>query len=83
MALYQLEPNIKEAPGGLRDYNVACWLALISAMEKLHDWPHASSLREPVRKQMESALDFLIAASLRFAGRLGLALARDVGVSPS
>jgi [protein-PII] uridylyltransferase len=62
MTLYHLEPNIKEAPGGLRDYNVACWLALISAMEKLHDWPHASSLREPVRKQMEAALDFLIAA---------------------
>ena len=62
MTLYHLEPNLKEAPGGLRDYNVACWLALISAMDKLHDWPHASSLREPVRKQMESALDFLIAA---------------------
>ena len=62
MTLYHLEPNLKEAPGGLRDYNVACWLALISAMDKLHDWPHASSLREPIRKQMESALDFLMAA---------------------
>ena len=62
MTLYHLEPNVKEAPGGLRDYNVACWLALISAMDKLHDWPHASSLREPVRKQMEAALEFLIAA---------------------
>ena|SRR5271165_3643720 len=62
LTLYHLEPNLKEAPGGLRDYNVACWLALISAMDKLHDWPHASSLREPVRKQMEAALDFLIAA---------------------
>src|SRR5947209_4561245 len=45
MTLYHLEPNLKEAPGGLRDVNVACWLALISAMEKLHDWPDASSLR--------------------------------------
>jgi [protein-PII] uridylyltransferase len=62
MTLYHLEPNLKEAPGGLRDYNVACWLALISAMDKLHDWPHASSLREPVRKQMDGALDFLMAA---------------------
>jgi len=62
MTLYHLEPNLKEAPGGLRDYNVACWLALISAMDKLHDWPHASSLREPVRKQMEVALDFLMSA---------------------
>ena len=62
MTLYHLEPNLKEAPGGLRDYNVACWLALISAMDKLQDWPHASSLRAPVRKQLESALDFLMSA---------------------
>lgn len=59
--LFHLEPNIKEAPGGLRDYNVAVWLALISAMDKLHGWPDASSLRIAVRKQMESALDFLMA----------------------
>jgi len=62
LTLYHLEPNLKEAPGGLRDYNVACWLALISAMDKLHDWPHASSLRAPVRRQLEAALDFLMAA---------------------
>jgi [protein-PII] uridylyltransferase len=62
MTLYHLEPNLKEAPGGLRDGNVACWLALISAMDKLHDWPDASSLRAPVRKQLEAALDFLMSA---------------------
>jgi [protein-PII] uridylyltransferase len=62
MTLYHLEPNLKEAPGGLRDCNVACWLALISAMDKLHDWPDASSLRAPVRKQLDSALDFLMSA---------------------
>lgn len=60
MTLYHLEPNLKEAPGGLRDCNVANWLALTSAMDKLHDWPDASSLRAPVRKQLESALDFLM-----------------------
>ena len=62
MTLYHLEPNLKEAPGGLRDCNVANWLALISAMDKLHDWPDASSLRAPVRKQLEAALDFLMTA---------------------
>jgi [protein-PII] uridylyltransferase len=62
MTLYHLEPNLKEAPGGLRDCNVASWLALISAMDKLHDWPDASSLRAPVRKQLEAALDFLMSA---------------------
>jgi [protein-PII] uridylyltransferase len=60
--VFHLEPNLKETPGGLRDYNVACWLALISSMSKLGDWPHASSLRAPVRKQLDAALEFLIAA---------------------
>ena len=60
--LYHLEPNLKEAPGGLRDVNVANWLALISAIDKLRDWPDASSLRAPVRKQLDAALDFLMSA---------------------
>jgi len=59
--VFHLEPNVKDGPGGLRDYNVACWLALISAMDKLRDWPDPKSLL-PVttRKQFESALDFLM-----------------------
>jgi [protein-PII] uridylyltransferase len=59
--VFHLEPNLKETPGGLRDYNVACWLALISAMGKLGEWPDTSSLRAPVRKQLEAALEFLMA----------------------
>jgi [protein-PII] uridylyltransferase len=60
--VFHLEPNLKETPGGLRDCNVACWLALISAMSKLGDWPDASSLRTSVRKQLDAALEFLMAA---------------------
>src|SRR5580704_6636323 len=60
--VFHLEPNLKETPGGLRDYNVACWLALISSMGKLGDWPDASLLRAPVRKQMDAALEFLMAS---------------------
>src|SRR5271168_1931877 len=60
--VFHLEPSLKETPGGLRDYNVACWLALISAMDKLHDWPDASSLRAPVRRQLDAALEFLMSA---------------------
>jgi [protein-PII] uridylyltransferase len=59
--VFHLEPNLKETPGGLRDCNVACWLALISSMGKLGDWPDASSLRAPVRKQLDAALEFLMA----------------------
>jgi [protein-PII] uridylyltransferase len=60
--VFHLEPNLKETPGGLRDCNVASWLALVSAMSKLGDWPDSSSLRAPVRKQLEAALEFLMAA---------------------
>jgi [protein-PII] uridylyltransferase len=60
--VFHLEPNLKETPGGLRDCNVAIWLGLISAMGKLGDWPDASSLRAPVRKQLDAALEFLMAA---------------------
>jgi [protein-PII] uridylyltransferase len=60
--VFHLEPNLKETPGGLRDYNVACWLALISTMDKLHDWPDASSWRAPLRRQLDAALEFLMAA---------------------
>src|SRR6266852_9667824 len=42
--VFHLEPNVKDGPGGLRDYNVANWLALISAMEKLKVWPDTNSL---------------------------------------
>jgi [protein-PII] uridylyltransferase len=60
--VFHLEPNVKDGPGGLRDYNVACWLAIISAMDKLRDWPEPRTLF-PVstRKQLDSALEFLMA----------------------
>jgi [protein-PII] uridylyltransferase len=59
--VFHLEPNVKETPGGLRDYNVACWLALISAIDKQRDWPEPNSvLPEPLRRQFEPALDFLM-----------------------
>jgi [protein-PII] uridylyltransferase len=60
--VFHLEPNLKETPGGLRDYSVACWLALISAMSKLGEWPEGTLLRAPVRKQLDAALEFLMAS---------------------
>ncbi|MBS1850948.1 MAG: [protein-PII] uridylyltransferase [Acidobacteria bacterium] len=59
--VFHLEPNIKEAPGGMRDYNIACWLALISAMDKLNAWPDPNTLLPvSVRRKFEPALDFLM-----------------------
>jgi [protein-PII] uridylyltransferase len=57
--VFHLEPNVKDGPGGLRDYNVANWLALISAMERLKVWPDINALL-PVssRRAFDAAVDF-------------------------
>jgi [protein-PII] uridylyltransferase len=60
--VFHLEPNVKDGPGGLRDYNVACWLALISAMESLRAWPSEKTpLPASVREPLDAALEFLMA----------------------
>src|SRR5208283_457775 len=57
--VFHLEPNVKDGPGGLRDYNVAHWLALISAMEKLKVWPDEKTLLPASsRRAFDAALDF-------------------------
>ncbi|PYX32428.1 MAG: [protein-PII] uridylyltransferase [Acidobacteria bacterium] len=57
--VFHLEPNVKDGPGGLRDYNVSYWLALVSAMEKLRVWPDPKALL-PVssRRALDAALHF-------------------------
>jgi [protein-PII] uridylyltransferase len=37
--IFHLEPNVKDTPGGLRDFHVATWLSLLSLIEKHHTWP--------------------------------------------
>jgi [protein-PII] uridylyltransferase len=59
--IYHLEPNVKEGPGGLRDYNLACWLALVNHSLSAGTLPSASSLFEPrLGRELDSALAFLI-----------------------
>jgi [protein-PII] uridylyltransferase len=59
--IFHLEPNIKEAPGGLRDYNVVHWLSHISAIEKMRDYPNSQELVSPlVKAQFDSALEYLL-----------------------
>src|ERR1700739_3200910 len=58
--VFHLEPNVKDGPGGLRDYNVANWLALISAMAKQRAWPDSPPLFAPSQRvKLEAALEFL------------------------
>ncbi len=62
--IFHLEPNIKDAPGGLRDYHVARWLSVISEAAEHgrwknpeEGWPH------DLREKVKPAFRFL--ASLR------------------
>jgi [protein-PII] uridylyltransferase len=60
--IFHLEPNLKDGPGGLRDYQVACWLSLIAELEKTGKWPAPESLvPAALRKECGAALDFLSA----------------------
>lgn len=59
----QMEPNIKEGPGGLRDYHTALWLGLAAfeagSIERLVD---CELLRGADRDAVDEALDFLFRA---------------------
>ena len=57
--VFHLEPNVKEAPGGLRDYNVACWMALLSALDKERRWPTPEALLPESTQKLQPALHFL------------------------
>ena len=61
--IFHLEPNIKDCPGGMRDYQVAYWLTLVSELEKTGVWPTENVLPPMLRKDCSAALDFL--SSLR------------------
>jgi [protein-PII] uridylyltransferase len=59
--VFHLEPNVKDGPGGLRDYNLAHWLALIAAMEEQGAWPDEKALLPLwLRERFDAALDFLM-----------------------
>jgi [protein-PII] uridylyltransferase len=59
--VFHLEPNVKDGPGGLRDYSLAHWLALIAAMEERTGWPDEAELLPPwLRPRFEAALEFLM-----------------------
>lgn len=59
--IFHLEPNVKEGPGGLRDYNIVHWLAILSSMEKRREgWETESTIIAPsIRAQFAAALDYL------------------------
>ncbi|MFT4113773.1 bifunctional uridylyltransferase/uridylyl-removing protein GlnD [Silvibacterium sp.] len=60
--IFHLEPNIKDCPGGLRDYQLAQWLTLLTTLKTQKSWPKSeSNAFYAPHSERESAYDFLAA----------------------
>jgi len=61
--IFHLEPNLKECPGGLRDYHLAVWFALLFQLKETKEWPRQrGGVYQSARGDAEAAFDFLAAA---------------------
>jgi [protein-PII] uridylyltransferase len=61
--IFHLEPNIKECPGGLRDYHLAQWLSLLNTLRETKAWPKSGgNSLYGTHNEREYAFDFLAAA---------------------
>ncbi len=58
--IFHLEPNLKECPGGLRDYHLALWFALLFHLKEEKVWPRQrGGVFQSARGDAETAFDFL------------------------
>jgi [protein-PII] uridylyltransferase len=61
--IFHLEPNVKDCPGGLRDYHLAVWFALLFHLKETREWPkQRGGVFQSARGDAEAAFDFLAAA---------------------
>ena len=60
--IFHLEPNLKECPGGLRDFNLAPWFALLFHLKENKEWPRQRSVFQSAHGDAEAAFDFITAA---------------------
>src|ERR1700733_7853451 len=60
--IFHVEPNVKECPGGLRDYHLTQWLTLLNAIHAERGWPRSAADEfYGTHDEPESAYDFLSA----------------------
>jgi [protein-PII] uridylyltransferase len=60
--IFHLEPDIKEAPGGLRDYQVSRWLEIIRHLKQQAKWEDPEELWPAAsRAEGRAAFDYLAA----------------------
>jgi len=59
--IFHLEPNLKDCPGGLRDFNLAPWFALLFYLKETREWPKQRSVFQSAHGDAEAAFDFLTA----------------------
>ena len=62
--IFHLEPNLKDGPGGLRDYHLAPWFALLFHLKETKQWPRMRQERgsaQGVEGDSSAAFDFLAA----------------------
>jgi [protein-PII] uridylyltransferase len=60
--IFHLEPNLKECPGGLRDYHLAVWFAVLFHLKETKEWPRQrGGVFQSARGDAEAAFDFLAA----------------------
>ncbi|HEY0794839.1 MAG TPA: HD domain-containing protein, partial [Acidisarcina sp.] len=61
--IFHLEPNIKECPGGLRDYQLAQWLTLLHSLQETKLWPKDTITSSTSSgNDAQAAFDFLAAS---------------------
>ena len=60
--IFHLEPNLKDCPGGLRDYSLAVWFAILFHLKETKEWPRQrAAVFQSARGDAEAAFDFLAA----------------------
>ncbi len=55
--IFHLEPNIKDCPGGLRDYSLAVWFALLFHLKETKEWPrHRGGVFQSARRRIRQGV---------------------------